>query len=100
MAGLFFNLPKAFDIIHHILLLEILQRYGICGNCANLIGSYLKNREQPVCIKAKGNSYFSTSTLIEQGVLQGSMLRSVLFLLYVNGLCDGFMGRFGLSVCV
>lgn len=51
--------------------------------------SYLKDRIQIVNITRDGKQHYSQAQKIEQGVPQGSILGPLLFLLYVNNLCDG-----------
>lgn len=42
------DLLKAFDYVHHSILLEELQYYGVIGKPHILLKSYLENREQAV----------------------------------------------------
>ena len=56
-GGLFCDLSKAFDYVHHDTLLEKLKFYGISGNANKLIKSYLTNRHQRV--KIKDNHYIN-----------------------------------------
>jgi len=85
-VGLYFDLSKAFDTISHDILLNKLRSYGIRGQSASLIGSYLTNRKQNVCVRYEGRYYYSTTVTTNQGVLQGSILGPLLFILYVNDL--------------
>jgi len=60
--------------------------YGISGKGYNLIQSYLKNRYQRVIIANKSTQYYSEWEPIIYGILQGSILGPLLFILFINDL--------------
>ena len=48
----------------------------------SVIGNWLRKRKQRVCIKGKWSSWIS----VWSGVLQGSVLKPLLFLIFINNL--------------
>ena len=81
MLGIFVDLPKAFDTLNHDILLYKLMTYGIA---IDWFSSYLKNRDQFVNL----NNVLSNKSKITTGVPQGSILGPLLFILYINDICN------------
>ena len=78
-CGIFLDLSKAFDSVDHNIFLAKLYSHGIHVIVYEWFASYLTNRVQFFSI---GNTT-STSTSVTCGVPQGSVLGSLLFLLYM-----------------
>ena len=78
------DLAKAFDTVDHSILLKKLYIYGIRGCLYDWFQSYLSGRSQTTNI----NNHISDKQNIKRGVPQGSVLGPLLFLLYINDICN------------
>ena len=84
VRGVFLDISKAFDIVWDIDILFELKAYGDYGELLSLLENFLENRKQRVVL----NGQTSEWRKINPGVLQGSALRPLLFLIYINDLPD------------
>ena len=89
VGGIFCDLSKASDCVNHKILISKLEHYGIIGTFKTLIESYFMDRYQTMLTKdTTKNTYYSNWKMIKHGVLQGSILGPLFFLLYINDLAD------------
>ena len=78
--SVFLDLAKAFDTVKHDILIQKLESYGLRGPAAKLIKSYLSERNQFF----QNGQNFSGTIKTHVGVPQGSVLRPLMFLVYIN----------------
>lgn len=76
------DIRKAFDTVHHEILMRKLYFMGIRGPAHDLLNDFLKNRSQIV----KVDDSYSSKGSICRGVPQGSNLGPLLFNLTINDL--------------
>ena len=73
------DMSAAFATVDHDILMGRLQTsFGICGAALSWFSSFVRDRTQTVVI----NSQRSKTSLVASGVLQGSVLGPILFILY------------------
>lgn len=81
-VAIFLDLAKAFDTVSHRILLQKLHQYGVRGKSLELLENYLSDRYQ----KVKIGQDLSTTTKVEIGVPQGTVLGPILFVVYINSI--------------
>ena len=83
MVGLILvDFKKAFDLVDHNILLHKLEMYALKNGTLQWFTSYLTEKRQQVKVKNNKSSFKPVSC----GVPLGSILGSLLFLLFINDL--------------
>ena len=77
---IYLDIRKAFDVVSHDILLSKLRNAGVVGTIYRWIASYLSGRSQATSVAGSISSFQS----IPSGVVQGSVLGPVFFLLFIN----------------
>ena len=85
----YIDYAKAFDSVSPQKLCYKLQAYGISGNLLKWIQDFLSERRQ--CVRV-GNTLSSMKPLTS-GVVQGSCLGPLLFVIYINDIVSLFDGQ-------
>ena len=84
VRGTFLDISKVFDKVWHKVLLYKLKQNGISGKLFDIITDFLNFRKQGIVL----NRQYSLWTRTEAGVLQGSILGPLLFLIHISDLYD------------
>lgn len=82
--AVFLDLAKAFDMVPHGSLLNVLQTYGVRGVVLSVFESYIGDRVQRVRV----NGAVSEPLRLNIGVPQGTVLGPILFITYLNSLTE------------
>ena len=92
----FLDFKQAFETINQEILFQILKSYGICGSAMQWLTDYLTDRKE----KVKLSDIIYTVRNINYGIPQGSILGTLLFILYINNISNAnvYDNKFNMAV--
>ena len=83
-CAIYLDLKKAFDTVSFEILCKKIKKIGIRGAFSKMLESYLSDRHQVLKIE----DVVSQKQMIKMGVPQGSILGPLLFIIYINDICN------------
>ena len=89
----YIDFSKAFDVVSHRKLFARLQSYGISGILLSWLQKFFSDRTH--CTKV--GAVLSDPTMLISGVIQGSVLGPLMFLVFINELAE-VLAKFGILV--
>ena len=89
VRAIFCDISKAFDRVWHKGLLFKLRLVGISGTLLHWFANYLNNRKQRVVLPGATSRW----TFTNAGVPQGSILGTLLFLVYINDIVENINSK-------
>ena len=99
LTAIFLDISKAFGKVWHKGLIFKLKRNGLSDKILNIITDFITFRKQRVILNGQASPW----TSITAGVLQGSILGPLLFLVYIIDLSDNLSATtkfFGDDTCL
>lgn len=84
--AIYTDFRKAFDKVDHLLLIQKLAYNGITGSLLEWFRSYLSGRYQIITI----NGHTSSQSPVSSGVVQGSILGPLQYILFINDMDSCF----------
>ena len=85
-TAIYVDFSKAFDTVSHQKLLHKLRAYGIVGDLLSTICDFLSDRSQ----RTRVGSRLSDVTFLTSGVVQGSCIGPLAFLVFINDILSIF----------
>ena len=82
--GIFLDISKALDKVWYGGLIFTMRQNGNCGEMIDILEDFLRDRKQKVVLNGQCSSWVE----IRAGIPQRSILRPLLFLIYVNDLSN------------
>ena len=86
---IYLDFQKAIDKVPHQRLIRKLKSHGMGNSIINWIEQWLTDRRQRVVVEGEVSCWKS----VLSGVPQGSILRPILYLVYINDLEEGVTGK-------